>query len=293
MSTNPALSHIADVEKITERVTRILGCNPGPMTLQGTNCHLVGSGKSKILIDTGEHKNEKFLDNLQRHLSQNELSLQEIIITHWHPDHTGGIEDIAKISGISLNISKFPRVSGNDRPLREGLSYNYVEDGHVFKTEGATLRAIYTPGHADDHMSLVLEEENAVFSGDTVLGEGTTQFEDLYDYMLSLDKILHLRSDRIYPSHGALIENTQKHLEMYISHRNMREQQIMEAVQDSSYPLSAEDIVKIVYIGLSNNLVRAAAGNVWHHLSKLIKEERVVEVSNGFFSASGRCSSNL
>lgn len=91
-------------------------------------------------------------------------TLQEILITHWHPDHTEGVQPIIKSLKLeSLNVSKHRLV---DQPEWDTVTkYNYINDGYVFMTEGATLEAVFTPGHSKDHLTFYMKEENALFSG--------------------------------------------------------------------------------------------------------------------------------
>lgn len=146
-----------------------------------------------------------------------------------------------------------------------------------------TMKAIYTPGHTTDHIILHLQEENAVFSGDCILGEGSTVFEDLHDYMLSLKKILEINPKVIYPGHGPVITNPKDKIEEYIAHRNQREDQIIKALEGNrGKKMSAMEVVKIVYVETPENLHAAAAGNVSHHLAKLLKEGKVTKEEDKF-----------
>ncbi|KAL9961948.1 hypothetical protein ACROYT_G030992 [Oculina patagonica] len=281
------LVRLPTVEQLSPRVLRILGCNPSPMTLQGTNTYLIGTGKSRILIDTGSGGSNEYVAHLKEELSNNDSSIQEILVTHWHPDHVGGIADVLKCTKNPghLRISKLPQegvaeqISGHT-----GNSYNYLKDGDEIVTEGATLTAFHTPGHTTDHMILYLKEENAVFSGDCILGQGTAVFEDLFTYMKSLEVILNLSPHLIYPGHGPVVEEAVTKIKEYIEHRNLREKQILDALaEDPENLITAMDIVKKVYVDTPWHLHKAAESNVKHHLTKLEKEGRAssIESDNG------------
>jgi glyoxylase-like metal-dependent hydrolase (beta-lactamase superfamily II) len=158
----------------------------------------------------------------------------------------------------------------------------------VVGVEGVTLRAIETPGHCADHFGFFLiptenPEQTVVFSGDCILGQGTTVLEDLAMYMDSLDKIAALSAQEIYPGHGPKITRVAETIVYYISHRNKREASVLALLQERKQYLTAMEIVKVVYAAVAEHLHVAAARNVVLHLGKLTNELKVVaeEVTEG------------
>lgn len=125
---------------------------------------------------------------------------------------------------------------------------NFVKDQDEVEVEGATVKLHWTPGHAKDHLALYLKEEDSLFSGDCVLGEGTVVFEDLLTYLQSLNKITALNSKRLYPGHGPVVTDPVEKVNEYIDKRMSRERQIVEALSriDGGY-LTSMEIVKITY----------------------------------------------
>ena len=85
------------IQRLSSKVIRILANNPSPMTHTGTNCYLIGSGSSRILIDTGSPDDESCSVPLLNLTKSENCTVDKIICTHWHPDHTGGIDSILRV----------------------------------------------------------------------------------------------------------------------------------------------------------------------------------------------------
>jgi glyoxylase-like metal-dependent hydrolase (beta-lactamase superfamily II) len=270
---------LPDVDRWSERVVVALGKNPSIFTGPGTNTFLIGTGKRRILLDTGGGEPE-YLAVLERAMEEAGCEgLQEIILTHGHPDHIGGAIAINDHLG-PLPVSKmaWPGVDENYH-----LDLRRIEDGAVLRTEGATLRALHTPGHAVDHLCFILEEESSLFSGDNVLGVGTAvipaQSGNLRDYMSSLRRLLGERPRTIYPAHGPRIADGVAKLREYITHREERDAQIVAAMRTGATRIP--DIVKIVYAAYPESLHDAAGHSVCSHLLKLEDEGRAASSGEG------------
>jgi ribonuclease/clavin/mitogillin len=273
---------LPDVDAWSERVVVALGQNPGLFTGPGTNTYLVGTGARRVLIDTGDGRPE-YLPVLERALTRAGCEIQEIVLTHGHPDHQGGAGAVIARFG-PLRVSKLPSAL-YDGPT--DFEITAIGDGSVIHTEGATLRAIHTPGHAEDHLCFVLAEEEALFSGDNVLGVGTTVIPgrggNLLDYMKSLDRMLGEAPAVIYPAHGPRIADGTSKIREYIDHRNEREEQIRAALRAGLDRIPA--VVKSVYAAYPESLHAAAAQSVCSHLLKLEAEGRAGRDSDDALTA--------
>ncbi|KAK9510461.1 hypothetical protein O3M35_005245 [Rhynocoris fuscipes] len=268
------------VTKLSPLVIRILGFNPGIMTLQGTNTYLIGNGSRRILLDTGENNKPEYIEALKKVVDEEKAKLAHVIISHWHLDHIGGLKDVMDNFANETTVWKFRRSDAKNKNQFDCVPIKYLTDDQEIQVEGATVRVVHTPGHTTDHIVLHLKEENSVFSGDCILGTGTSVFEDLYDYTKSLEKILNLDAVILYPGHGPVVEDVRRKVISYIRHRQTREDQIKDVLNKfKGQNVTTLDIVKALYVDAPESLYSAAERNVINHLKKLQKEGLVIEVA--------------
>lgn len=236
------------------------------------------------MIDTGEGK-ASWPPLLASVLSSEGATVNNALLTHWHPDHVGGVKDLLTLCKDAIIHKHHPGAGQSD-----------IEDGQIFQAEGATLRAFHCPGHTADHMAFILQEEDAMFTGDNVLGHGTAVFEDLASYLRSLELMSQKFAGRAYPAHGALISNGRDRVREYIVHRQRREEEVLEVLRSPHARSIADEeavttktasateawapmeIVKIIYKDVPPNLHEAAEKGILQILRKLSQEGKVFSI---------------
>jgi glyoxylase-like metal-dependent hydrolase (beta-lactamase superfamily II) len=238
-------------------IRRVLAPNPGPYTLDGTNTWVIGHEPS-IVIDPGPD-DPGHLEEVAREAGR----VAAVLVTHDHPDHAPGAAPFAARVKAPLLAS---RLAGADR-LRAGQRI----------TAGAVeLVAIPTPGHTSDHVAFFDAGGGALFTGDAVLGRGTSFIDppdgDLLRYLRSLERMLELSPQTIYPGHGPVVLRAIETLREYLRHRHEREEQVLAAI--ATGPRTIPEIVETIYVDYPADVRGLAARSVLAHLLKLEDEGR-------------------
>lgn len=307
------LEVLSDVAAIAPHVLRIMGQNPSRMTLRGTNTYLVGDGAKRILIDASDG-NDKYMATLLRVCRDAGVTeITDVLLTHGHYDHMGGILRV-KEEFPSARVWKYLppddstlRVSNAESAL---LGVKHLADGATFPVAtvdadapALVLRAVYTPGHYNDHMCFFLEDSTqqeaqpALFSGDCILGAGSCVFDSLRELMASLALLQARGPYVIFPGHGPVVQDAAAKIREYITHREQREQEVLAALTaaaSASSPssassrlmagLSVAEIVRRIYTSLPFALQLAARKAVDKHLHKLVLDGRVVRIDGSHSS---------
>ena len=247
------------------RVLRVRAPNPGPFTLEGTNTWIVGARPS-LVIDPGPDDREHL-----REVRRAADPVGTILLTHHHPDHAPGAVALGKDTGSPVLAFK---PEGDEHKLQRGT---------LLPAGGALLEAIHAPGHSSDHVVFFERGTGALFTGDAVLGRGTSVIDppegDMTAYMRSLAVMLTLAPKVIYPGHGPSVWNAMEKLHEYVGHRKERERQVLAALEEG--PISPEELVPRLYADYPEELHPAAARSVLAHLLKLVRDGRASRIGRG------------
>lgn len=274
---DPAYGRSVEVSPLIRRVT---ANNPGPFTYLGTGVYIVGREEVAV-IDPGPD-DPAHLEALLNALRGERVT--HILVTHFHMDHLPAAIPLAKATGARIYARPIERAlsrpaAGAGAPkLEEDADDSYkpdiaIDDGAIFTGPGWTLEAIATPGHTSNHICFALREENALFSGDHIMGWSTTVVTppdgDMQAYLDSLDKIQARGFDTIWPTHGPPIRAVDAFLNEYRAHRLAREDQILARIRAGQGKIA--DMVPIMYAAVDPRLHPAAMHSVFAHMIRLTR----------------------
>lgn len=241
--------------QVTATAAVVLAPNPGPMTLDGTNTWVLRAPghEAAVVVDPGPLHD----GHLARVAAEGPVAV--ILLTHGHHDHSEGARRLAERTGASVRALD-PRHRLGD----EGLA-----DGDVVAAAGLEIRVAHTPGHSSDSLCFLLPD--AVLTGDTILGRGTTVVAHpdgvLHDYLASLQRLRALGDLTVLPGHGPELAHAGEVAQHYLEHRALRLEQVQAA--RAAGAVTAREVVEVVYADVDRVLWTAAEMSVRAQLDYL------------------------
>lgn len=259
--------------RLSPLVGRVLAPNPSPFTYTGTQTYLVGA-QDVAVIDPGPD-DAAHLAALLDAIGGRPVSA--ILCTHTHRDHSPAAAPLSARTGAPV-VGCAPLTLDDDGPRADAAfdaAYRpdrVLADGEQLGGRGWTLTAVATPGHTSNHLCFALAEENALFTGDHVMGWSTSVVSppdgDMTAYMASMQRLLDRTDAVYYPAHGDAVDNPQRLVRGMMGHRKQREGQILRFLERNG----ASEIPAMVtemYRGVDPRLHSAAGRSVLAHLIDL------------------------
>ena len=271
--------------KVTNRITKIVvGENePNPFKYGGVyppNVFLVRGKERSVFIDTAHGKPEEVQQHLSIWESEGRPEIAGIILTHRHSDHIGGAAELSRQVGAPIISTSTEKIAIEKESLAK--VDNTPQDGELLDLGDTSLEFIHTPGHTMGSLCIYLREEKVLFTGDNILGLGTTVISpdvgDMTSYIESLHKMLNFDLEKICPGHGPEIDTPTEKIRELIEHRQQRERQMLELI--TSGKDSMDDIFNAIYKEIHPGLHNTAKRQIQAHINKLINEKRIEKTGN-------------
>lgn len=261
---------------LLKNLVRLTAPNPGVMTGPGTNGYIVGDPDTGyIVVDPGPADPE----HLERIWRATGGDVRLIVCTHSHPDHSPGAKPLQALCRTAPPILGLPSAP-TARPASEFVPDRLVGDGEVLALSAHgvshSLQVIHTPGHAANHICLVLLEDGLLFSGDHILNGSTTVVDppdgDMTAYLESLDRLdaacVQHGIEFILPAHGHVLGFARQAIATLKSHRLQREAKVLAAMRERPTG-TLEDWVTLAYADVPPRLWPVAQRSLLAHVQRI------------------------
>ena len=206
-----------------------------------------------VVIDPGPD-DDTHLAAIEKRLAGATIGV--VLVTHSHPDHLPLAERLATPHHAA--VRRYPELGNND----------------VVRVGGLNITALYTPGHSADHLCFWLASDATVFTGDLILGKGSSMVTypegDVAAYLRSLDTLAALHPRLLFPGHWEPVKDAMGKIEEYRAHRLEREAQVLAEVRRNGG--TARELTRRVYGELDEQLMVAAEMTTRAHLKKLVDD---------------------
>jgi glyoxylase-like metal-dependent hydrolase (beta-lactamase superfamily II) len=275
---------------LDEAVTRLIAPNASVMTGPGTNTYLVRNGGECAVIDPGPADP----GHIEAIITAAGGPIGWILCTHTHVDHAGGAVMLQNATGAKVaTMPMAPGVSESDAGEHNvGLVLDRsLAEGDELTFGGLSVRALFTPGHASNHLCFLLPETGMLFTGDHIMQGSTVVIwppdGNMRAYVQSLQRLLALELNILAPGHGYLIGAPHAEAQRLIQHRLARETKVRQALLQTDGHATLETLLPRVYDDVPTSLYPIAARSLEAHLGKLIEEGEVRHLEGRYWKLSG------
>jgi glyoxylase-like metal-dependent hydrolase (beta-lactamase superfamily II) len=268
----------------TRYVHRLPVTTPTLFPAVSTNVYLIVDQSEAVIVDAGYDDPASAQAIVSYLQSLGEVAVKGIVLTHHHKDHSPGAKRLVEQLQCPIVCHPFETESIEEQIHPYSIT-SPLEDGDTLQVGDVALLILHAPGHTRGHLNLWLEQERLLFTGDNVVGEGTTWIGppdgNLTDYLSTLRRLQTLDPAIIAPGHGDMIRNPQEKIQFVIQRRLEREQQIIRLLTDQ--PLTVAELTELIYQGqVHPSVMWVAERTVIGHLDKLMSESKVRQLGQHF-----------